>query len=195
MSVDSQLIFLIIGTGMTKIKLKGNQMNSGTTIIRKIRQISTIIALGITTIELEASPENNERFKEIFSFLNSKGDDASAFFGVRFSEFCEKLELENVEWNFAYTNFPGGEARIYHFDHFYLYVHLLVLPPSAVFEHPETYSFSSKQDLKNGVRYVAEFSPSIQKDDFSRADLRMSAYWEKFIDGPNGSRNQNHDSR
>lgn len=123
---------------------------------------------------------DKDKYEEILKYL---GKDSSKLFGTPINTLISTLDLTNVEWNYGYTNMPNGEVRIYHFDGFYLFLHLEILPKDIDFNKRKQYSSTFADLKKNGVRYLSSFNSFVRIDGIEQSDKRLTEYWASVYKG------------
>ena len=93
-----------------------------------------------------------------------------------FSDASKLLKLDGVKWDRGYDNLPLGEWRIYHFDGFYLALHLSVRPQGV--RLGEGFGVTNEPELRsNGVWWVDAWEPRLQVDTLKDPKRRMSNHW------------------
>jgi hypothetical protein len=106
----------------------------------------------------------------------------SNMLGMAFSDASRRLSLEGVNWDRGYDNYPLGEWRIYHFQGFYLGLHLSVRPQGV--RLGEGFSVTNDPELRsNGVWWVDSWKPFLRIDNLSDPKQRMSNHWAEVQRG------------
>ena len=120
------------------------------------------------------------RHDQIETCINSR---TNHLLGASLDEVSNLLSLRQVPWDAGYTSYPLGEARIYHFRGFYLYVHLEILPQGTSPTNRNSFSFTEPELRKNGVRWIAAFRPFVRIDGITNPAVRMTNYWSEIHSG------------
>lgn len=106
----------------------------------------------------------------------------SNMLGMGFSDASKLLKLDGVKWDRGYDNLPLGEWRIYHFDGFYLALHLSVRPQGV--RLGEGFSVTNDTELRsNGVWWVDAWEPRLEIDRLTDPKQRMSNHWARVEKG------------
>ena len=113
------------------------------------------------------------RYQRIKEIINSS---TNHLLGLSLDDATALLALQGVPWSKGYTNYPNGEARIYHFQGFCLFLHLQLLPP-GVTPSTKEYAFTLEGLQRNGVRWLAAFDPFVRVDGLTNSAQRMTDYW------------------
>jgi len=99
--------------------------------------------------------------------------------GLPLAEASKRLGLDGVRWDEIYSNEPDSQGRLYHFDGFYLTLHLIVRPVGV--KPGEGYSSRGRDELlKTGSFWVGSFWPHLVIDRLTDPKLRMTNYWDNL---------------
>ncbi len=102
--------------------------------------------------------------------------------GMRLTDASRLLSLEGVRWDRGYDNYPLGEWRIYHFQGFYLGLHLSVRPQGV--RLGEEFSITNEPELRsNGVWWIDSWRPFLEVDKLTDPKQRMTNHWAKVQEG------------
>jgi len=139
------------------------------------RYFTFCLIVVLSTLAARAEPDYDKaRFEQIQTVINSS---TNKLLGKSLDEVSDLLSLKGVPWDTGYTSYPLGEARIYHFRGFYLYLHLEILPKDVTPSKREGFSYTEPELRKNGVRWLAAFDPFVHEDGLTNRAERMTNYW------------------
>ena len=145
--------------------------------LRAMRWFFTVCFLATMGIcAAQAGPDYDKtRYDQMETLINSS---TNHLLGKSLDEVSDLLSLKGAPWDAAYTSYPSGEARIYHFRGYYLYLHLEILPKGTSPTNHLGVSFTAEELQKSGVRWLAAFYPFVDVDGLTNRAERMTNYWE-----------------
>ncbi len=145
------------------------------------RYITFCLIVILGTLAARAEPDYDKaRYDQIQTVINNS---TNKLLGKSLDEVSGLLSLKGVHWDEAYTNYPLGEARIYHFRGFYLSLHLEILPRGITPSKREGFSYIEPELHKTGVRWLAAVNPFVRIDGLTEPAKRMTNHWESVDAG------------
>jgi hypothetical protein len=143
--------------------------------------IQTLVFLIVVIpANVRAKESDDKRRREIETAINA---DPKKLLGTTLADVTKRLKLEKVSWDKGYTNYPNGEMRIYHFPGYYLGIHLVLLLSGITPNSHKSYSTSTDELHRNGIRWLDGFYPFIRVDNLSDPKERMKRYWKEVHRG------------